>query len=327
MLETSARLLRLLSLLQQHRDWSGPQLADRLGVTVRTVRRDVDRLRELGYPVHATIGKVGGYRLGAGAAMPPLLLDDEEAVAVVVGLRTAANGTVAGIEETSVRVLAKLEQILPPRLRYRVSALDAATVAQHRPGAVVSAEALTTIAAACRDHQRLRMDYRSHDGTDTTRTVEPHRLVHAGRRWYLVAYDLDRADWRTFRVDRLRPRTPAGPRFSPREPPADDIGEYASWAVGVDRYRYQARFTMYAPTAQVAERVPADTGVVEAIDERTCSLRSGSNSLAGLALHVTLLGFDFTVHEPAELVEHFRTLHARIGHALGAPAEGGPPAG
>ncbi|WSA18310.1 WYL domain-containing protein [Streptosporangium subroseum] len=275
MLETSARLLRLLSLLQQHRDWSGPQLADRLEVTVRTVRRDVDRLRELGYPVHATIGNIGGYRLGAGAAMPPLLLDDEEAVAVVVGLRTAANGTVAGIEETSVRVLAKLEQILPSRLRYRVSALDAATVAQHRPGAVVSAEVLTTIAAACRDHQRLRMDYRSHDGTDTTRTVEPRKLVHAGRRWYLVAYDLDRADWRTFRVDRLRPRTPAGPRFSPREPPAGDIGEYASWAVGVDRYRYQARFTMYAPAAHVAERVPADAGVVEAVDERSCVLRAG----------------------------------------------------
>ncbi|GAA3021516.1 YafY family protein [Streptosporangium longisporum] len=327
MLETSARLLRLLSLLQQHRDWPGPQLADRLGVTVRTVRRDVDRLRELGYPVHATIGNVGGYRLEAGAAMPPLLLDDEEAVAVVVGLRTAANGTVAGIEETSVRALAKLERILPSRLRYRVSALDAATVAQHRPGAVVPAETLTTIAAACRDHQRLRMDYRDHDGTDTVRTVEPHRLVHAERRWYLVAYDLDRAGWRTFRVDRLRPRTPAGPRFTPREPPSGDIGGYASWAVGVDRYRYQARFTMHAAAAQVAERVPSDAGTVEAVDEHTCTLRAGSNSLDGLALYVTLLGFDFTVHEPAELVEHFGTLHARIGNAIGKRDENGPPAG
>ncbi len=320
MLETSARLLRLLSLLQQRRDWTGPQLAERLGVTVRTVRRDIDRLRELGYPVHATIGNVGGYRLGAGAAMPPLLLDDEEAVAVAVGLRTAANGTVAGIEETSMRVLAKLEQVLPPRLRYRVATLDAAIVAQHRPGAVVSAEALTTIAAACRDHQRLRMDYRSHDGTESTRTVEPYKLVHAGHRWYLVAYDLDRADWRTFRVDRLRTRTPAGPRFSPREPPADDIGGYASWAVGVGRYRHRARFTMYAPAARVAERVSAETGVIEAVDERSCTLWVGSDSLDGLALHVTLLGFEFTVHEPAELVERFGTLHARIGHALGPSA-------
>jgi predicted DNA-binding transcriptional regulator YafY len=326
MLETSARLLRLLSLLQHHRDWSGPQLASLLSVTVRTVRRDIDRLRELGYPVHATTGNTGGYRLGAGAVMPPLLLDDDEAVAVALGLRTAAGGTVAGIEETSVRALAKLEQILPPRLWHRVSLLGAATVAQHRPGAVVSAHLLTTIAAACRDHQRLRVDYRRHDGTDTTRTVEPYKLVHASRRWYLVAYDLDRADWRTFRVDRLRPWTPAGPRFTPRVPPADDVGAYASWAVGVARYRYQARFNMYAPASQVAERVPADAGVVEAVDERTCTLRAGSNSLDGLALHVALLGFDFTVDEPAELIEHFRTLHARIGHAIQTQREGGPPA-
>ncbi|GIH16959.1 helix-turn-helix transcriptional regulator [Rugosimonospora africana] len=322
MLETSARLLRLLSLLQQHREWPGPRLADKLGVTVRTVRRDVERLRELGYPVHATTGNTGRYRLGAGAVMPPLLLDDDEAVAVAVGLRTAASGTVAGIEDTSLRALAKLEQILPSRLRHRVATLGAVTVAQHQPGAEVSADLLTTIAAACRDHQRLRIDYRSHDGTDSMRTVEPHRLVHAGRRWYLVAYDLDRADWRTFRVDRLRPWTPAGPRFTPRVPPSDDIGAYASWSVGVGRYRYQARFTVYAPAAQVAQRVTPEAGVVEAVDDDKCTLRAGSNSLDGLALHVALLGFDFTVHEPAELVEQFRTLHARMGHAI-QPLPGG----
>ncbi|SHN44284.1 helix-turn-helix transcriptional regulator [Cryptosporangium aurantiacum] len=316
MLETSARLLRLLSLLQQQQDWSGPQLAERLGVTVRTVRRDVDRLRELGYPVHATIGNVGGYRLGAGTRMPPLLLDDEEAVAVAIGLSTAANGTVEGIEETSMRALSKLEQILPPRLRHRVSSLSAATVAANRPGAVVSAELMTTLAGACRDHQRLRIDYRSHDGTETIRLVEPHKLVHAGRRWYLVAFDVDRDDWRTFRVDRLRPWTPPGPRFTPRTPPDENIGAYASWAVGVQQYRYQGRFTMHAPADQVAARVPADTGLIEAIDENTCTLRSGSNSLDGLALHVTLLGFEFTVHEPPELVERFRTLHGRMGRAV-----------
>ncbi|GGL18223.1 DNA-binding transcriptional regulator [Sphaerisporangium melleum] len=326
MLETSARLLRLLALLQQRRDWSGPQLADRLGVTVRTVRRDVDRLRELGYPVHATIGNTGGYHLGAGAAVPPLLLDDDEAVAVAVGLRTAANGTVAGIEEASVRAMAKLEQVLPARLRYRVSALDAATVVHHRPAAVVSAELLTTVAAACRDHQRLRVEYRDHAGAGSTRTIEPHKLVHAGRRWYLVAYDLGRADWRTFRLDRLRPLSPAGPRFTPREPPSGDTGAYASWAVGVGRYRYQGRFTMYAPAAQVAARVPAETGLVEAVDERTCTLRAGSDNLDGLALHVTLLGFEFTVHEPAELVERFRTLQVRMAGAI-APADGGRTAG
>jgi len=266
MLETSARLLRLLSLLQQQRSWSGPQLAGRLGVTVRTVRRDVDRLRELGYPVHATVGNVGGYRLGAGASMPPLLLDDEEAVAVAVALRTAANTSVTGIEEISVRALTKLEQILPSRLRHRVSAFSTAAVSANRPVAVVSADLLTTLAAACRDHRRLRIDYRSHDGTESLRLVEPHRLVHAGRRWYLVAFDLDRDDWRTFRVDRLRPWTPPGPRFTPRTPPDEDISAYASWAVGVEQYRYQGRFTMHAPADQVAAKVPAEAGLVEAID-------------------------------------------------------------
>ncbi|WP_035858917.1 helix-turn-helix transcriptional regulator [Cryptosporangium arvum] len=316
MLETSARLLRLLSLLQQHQDWSGPQLADRLGVTVRTVRRDVDRLRELGYPVHGTVGNIGGYRLGAGSSMPPLLLDDEETVAVAVGLRTAANGSVAGIEETSVRALLKLEQLLPSHLRHRVSAFSASTVSANRPVAVVSADLLTTLAAACRDHQRLRIDYRSHDDTESLRQVEPHKLVHAGRRWYLVAFDLDRDDWRTFRVDRLRPWTPPGPRFVPRTPPDLDIGAYASWAVGVQQYRYQARFTMHAPAERVAAKVSAEAGLIEAIDDHSCTLRSGSNSLDGLAFHVTLLGFEFTVHEPPELIERFRVLRDRMSGAL-----------
>src|SRR6266545_2546717 len=215
MLETSARLLRLLSLLQARRDWSGPDLADRLGVSARTVRRDVERLRSLGYPVHATSGTAGGYRLGAGAALPPLLLDDDEAVAVAVGLRTAAGGSVAGIEETSVRALVKLEQVLPSRLRHRVNALWTSTVPVPVPGdgATVDAEVLTAIAGACRDHQRLRFDYRDHGGSASVRTVEPHRLVCWGRRWYLLAWDTDRNDWRTFRVDRLQPRTPTGYRL------------------------------------------------------------------------------------------------------------------
>src|SRR6266545_4142025 len=175
MLDTSARLLRLLSLLQARRDWSGADLADRLGVTPRTVRRDVDRLRHLGYPVHATPGTAGGYRLGAGAALPPLLLDDDEAIAVAVGLRTAAGGTVAGIEETSVRALAKLEQVLPARLRHRVSALQAVTVPLAGSGPTVDPGTLTLVAAACRDQQRLRFDYRHHDGTQSVRTTGPRR--------------------------------------------------------------------------------------------------------------------------------------------------------
>src|SRR6266496_5199270 len=195
-LRTSARLLRLLSLLQARRDWPGPELADRLGVTTRTVRNDVERLRGLGYPVHATPGVAGGYRLGAGAALPPLLLDDDEAVAVAIGLRTAAGGAVAGIEETSLRALAKLEQVLPARLRPRVGALHAATLSLGGGGPVIDAEVLTAIAAACRDHERLRFGYGDAQGADTSRSVEPLRLVHTGRRWYLVAFDLDRQDWR-----------------------------------------------------------------------------------------------------------------------------------
>src|SRR3954447_8122137 len=203
MLETSSRLLELLSLLQARREWSGAELADRLEVGVRTVRRDMERLRRLGYPVSATRGVAGGYRLGAGAQLPPLLLDEEEAVAVAVGLRTAASGGVAGIEKPAVRALGKLEQVLPKRLRRRVNALGAATVPYPVTGPRVDPETLAAIATAARDNERLRLAYRSHDGTATRRLVEPHRLVHTGRRWYLVAYDTDRADWRTFRVDRI----------------------------------------------------------------------------------------------------------------------------
>ncbi|GAA3305713.1 hypothetical protein GCM10020219_000730 [Nonomuraea dietziae] len=210
MLETSARLLRLLSLLQTHRDWSGGELAERLGVTSRTVRRDVERLRELGYPVHATQGSAG-YRLGAGAALPPLLLDDEEAVAVAVGLRSAAGGSVAGIEETSLRALTKLEQVLPSRLRHRVNTLHTATVRVGATGPAVSPDTLMTIADACRRHEGLRFDYASPRGGVTTRSVEPHSLVSFGRHWYLVAWDTDRDDWRTFRVDRLTPPHPVRP--------------------------------------------------------------------------------------------------------------------
>jgi predicted DNA-binding transcriptional regulator YafY len=315
MTDTSARLLRLLSLLQSRRDWSGADLAERLGVTARTVRRDVDKLRSLGYPVHANPGVAGGYRLGAGAALPPLLLDDDEAVAVAVGLRTAAGGSVAGIEETSLRALAKLEQLLPSRLRHRVSALEAVTVPMATGWATVDADALTTMALACRDHLRLPVTYRSPDGVESQRVLEPHRLVHSGRRWYLVAYDPGKHDWRTFRADRLVPRGPLGPRFAPREPP-EDAGTYASWSVSNAVYRYQARVTVHAPAAAVLERVTPTSAMVEAIDDRTCELRSGSNSLDALAVYIGLLGFDLTIHEPVELIDVMRALADRFTRAV-----------
>ncbi len=314
MLETSARLLRLLSLLQARADWSGPELAERLGVTTRTVRNDVERLRGLGYPVHASPGVGGGYRLGAGAALPPLLLDDDEAVAVAVGLRTAASGSVTGIEETSLRALAKLEQVLPSRLRHRVRAVQAATVEIPAGGPTVDAEVLTAIAGACRDQQRLRFDYRHHDGSSSVRTVEPHRLVHNRGRWYLVAWDTDREDWRTFRADRVRPRVPTGPRFTPRDPPDGDVVRHLLRGVGAATWRYRARVTVHAPAARLAARLPPAIGV-EAVDERTSVVSVGSDTPGMLAVYLGMLDADFEVVEPPELVEQLRTLADRYRRA------------
>jgi predicted DNA-binding transcriptional regulator YafY len=317
MLETSARLLRLLSLLQAHRDWSGSELAERLGVTTRTVRRDVDRLRELGYPVHAIQG-AAGYRLGAGSALPPLLLDDDEAVAVAVGLRTAAGGSVAGIEETSLRALTTLEQVLPSRLRHRVSTLQQATVrAGVAPGPQVSADTLMTIADACRRHEGLRFDYTSATGGETTRAAEPHSLVSWGRHWYLVAWDNDRDDWRTFRVDRLRPRTPNGPRFAPREPPHGDVVSYLSHQLSSQTWPHRAVVRLHESAEAVADRVWPGMGAVEAIDDTSCLLHLGSESPADLVWMVTSVDADFTVLDgPAELTEALRRFGDRCIRAI-----------
>ncbi|MDX3583752.1 YafY family transcriptional regulator [Streptomyces europaeiscabiei] len=318
MLETSARLLRLLSLLQAHREWSGADLADRLGVTARTVRRDVDRLRELGYPVNASPGTGGGYQLGAGAELPPLLLDDEEAVAVAVGLRSAAGQGIDGIGESSVRALAKLEQVLPNRLRRRVGALNAFTVPLLRGPqlSAVDPAVLTELANACRDAERLRFDYRDHGGTATRRTVEPHRLVCTERRWYLVAWDVDRADWRTFRVDRVTPRPPHGPRFVPREPPAEDLAAYVSQGVSTRVYASHAVVRLLVPLHEAAERISPSAGTLEAHDEHSCLLRTGAASLDVMAIHVMMTGVDFEVVEPAELTGAIRTLRDRLSAAL-----------
>ena len=311
MLETSARLLRLLSLLQTPRVWPGAELAERLGVSARTIRRDVDRLRYLGYTVHATAG-TPGYRLGAGAGVPPLLLDDDEAVAVAVGLGTAAVSGVAGIEETSVRALIKVEQVLPSRLRHRVGALRSAVVQLAKPATGVDPSVLTTIATAIRDGETVRFDYRPRDGAPDRRTAEPHRLVSSGRRWYLVAWDTERRDWRTFRVDRMRLRTPNGPRFTPREPPGGDVTRYVSEQISVYPYRYHGRFTVHAPALVVETRMPPTVATVEPAKDGTCVVRAGSNSLDELAVWVAQLGVAFEVHEPPELVDHIRSLGARL---------------
>jgi len=315
MVETSARLLRLLSLLQVKPEWSGADLADRLDVTPRTLRRDIAKLRGLGYPVHAEPGVAGGYRLGAGAALPPLLLDDDEAVAVALSLRTSAAHAVSGIGEASVRALAKLEQVLPARLRERAAAIGHATVPLTGPGPTVNADTLTTIARGCRHQERLEFGYRRRDGSLSARTVEPHRLVQAGYRWYLVARDLGRDDWRTFRADRIEQPRLTGMRFVPRDPP--DAAAFVARAVTTAPYRYQARVLVHAPAEVVADQVPPSVGVLEP-SGNGCVLTSGADSLDMLAFHIAAMDIDFTVLEPPELIERAAALATRLAKAASA---------
>jgi predicted DNA-binding transcriptional regulator YafY len=317
MSQTSSRLLELLSLLQGRRDWPGSELADRLEVSVRTIRRDIERLRQLGYPVGSLTGPGGAYRLRAGSAMPPLLLDDEEAIAIAVGLRTAARASVTGIEEIAVRALVKLEQVLPAHLRRRVSALGAATFTLPGAGPTVDPQDLTVIATACRDTERVRFAYRSRDGTDTSREVEPHALVNHGRRWYLLAWDRRREDWRTFRVDRLAKPASTGVRFSPRKLPAKDAATYVEQRIIGAPNRFEALVILHAAAEEVTSRVPAYWGVIEPIDARTCEYRTGDDDLGWLAVRIAMVGVDFEVREPPELIEHLRVLALRLMRAAG----------
>jgi predicted DNA-binding transcriptional regulator YafY len=315
-MDTSERLLKLLSLLQARPDWTGHELAERLRVTGRTVRNDVERLRRLGYPVHASPGVGGGYRLGAGAALPPLLLDDDEAVAVAVGLRTAAGGAVAGIEETSLRALVKLEQVLPSRLRHRVNALHSAMAAIPGGGPTVDPEVLSAIAAATKDRERLRFDYQHHDGSSSVRDVEPHRMVSWGRRWYLVAWDPGRQDWRTFRVDRMRPRLPSGPRFTPRKVPGGDVTAYVEKTVGQATWRYRARVLLHAPAEALAGRLPPAVDL-EPVDDRSCIATTGADDPYMLALYLGMLDVDFDLIDAPELARELRKLASRYTRAAG----------
>ncbi|WP_430479200.1 helix-turn-helix transcriptional regulator [Streptomyces sp. P11-1] len=340
---TPARLLKLLSLLQTPREWPGGELAERLDVTPRTIRRDIDRLRELGYPVEASRGSAGGYRLVAGAALPPLVLDDEEAVAIAVGLRAGAGHAIEGVDEASVRALAKLEQVLPARLRHRVSSLQNATVPLARgDGSTIDPRTLTTLASAATGQERLRFAYRSGDGTETRRQVEPYRLVSTGRRWYLVAYDLLREDWRTFRVDRVSEPFATGARFTPRPLPGESGGADGGGAEDAARYfarsmagrQPELRLDVWfaAPAEFVVARLPPTLGVPEPVpgpdgenpsgenSGNGCRLRSScTDSLEWVALRLALVDCEFTVQGPPELVEHLERLGARLTRAAGAP--------
>ncbi|MET7329504.1 YafY family protein [Nonomuraea sp. NPDC005650] len=317
---TESRLLALLSLLQTSREWPGGELAERLGVSRRTVRRDVERLRDLGYPVEATMGAAGGYRLVAGAAMPPLLLDDEEAVAIAVGLSTAARNPVQGIEEASVRALAKLEQVLPSRLRYRVRSLGGATVPLPvEGGPQVDPEGLTMLAAAVANRERVRFGYRANDGTSSERLVDPYRLVVAGRRWYLLGHDHDRDDWRIFRIDRIADLRATGARVVPREPPFGDAAAYVAEKLYSLALTYEAVVTLQTRPTEVIRAL----GEVAPIDGGRCRLRMHGDTLDWLAFRLLGLGCEFEVHEPSELAAHLHALAARLTRAAGTPAPEG----
>jgi len=317
MSETASRLLELLSLLQARRDWPGTELAGRLGVSSRTIRRDIERLRALGYPVDSLTGPAGGYRLQAGTAMPPLLLDEDEAIAIAVGLRTAARASVTGIEETAIRALVKLEQVLPAHLRRRVAALGAATVSSPPGGPTVDPQQLTTIGAACRDRECLRFAYESRDGTATRREVEPHALVNRGRRWYLVAWDRGKGDWRTFRVDRLTRAAATGARFTPRELPAKDAAAYVEQSLAGAFSRFEARVTVHVPAEEARRRLRFVGGTLTPIDEHTCDYRVSDDDVEWLALRLAMLGAEAEIHEPPELIASVRELAGRLSRAAG----------
>ena len=317
MANTSSRTLRLLSLLQTHRYWPGAELADRLEVSVRTLRRDVDRLRDLGYPVEAHRGVDGGYQLAAGAAMPPLVLDDEEAVALAVGLQAAAQGGVAGVAEASVRALAKVVPVMPPRLRRRVDALRTATVpATFSGGPTVDPGVLTTLAQACRDGERLEFGYAAADGVRSERLVEPFRMVPLGRRWYLVAYDLHRHDWRSFRLDRLAGPRPTGARFRPRDLPAADAAEFVRSRLQNQAWPHDVEVLVELPADVAAARVGRWVTVEDAGEGRS-RMRMNTDSLDWAAFAVGALEAEVTVVSPPELRAHLRRWGGRFVRAAG----------
>ena len=282
---TTHRVLTLLGLLQAQPAWTGGELSERLNVTVRTIRNDVERLRQLGYPVEAQGGVGGGYRLGAGATLPPLLLDDEEAVALAVSLRTAAGAGIGGVEESALRALGKLDQVLPVRLRRRVSALSESIATAGHTGAVaIDADLLVTISAASRDHETLRFRYRTHAGDAQQRNVEPHHLVHLGRFWYLVAWDRERDAWRSFRLDRFEGKPRTDRRFAPRPAPAGGFGAYVSRSRSVARDRWQAEVVLHGPLSELRQKIPPRYGTLEELQPDRCLLRAGADWLGALAV-------------------------------------------
>lgn len=316
MLETSARLLQLLSLLQIRREWTGQALAERMEVTERTVRRDIGKLRTLGYPINASPGVAGGYQLGAGAALPPLLLDDNEAIAVALGLGTVAAGPVAGVGEASVRALAKLEQVLPARLRPKFAALKASISTIAGPASAVDPTVLTALSTGIAARRVQDFTYQASDGASTRRSVEPYRLVDSGPRWYLVAWDLGKEDWRTFRVDRMASVPEARQRFAHRPLPATDLAAYVQEATTRSPYRYDLHVRIHAPVNMVAERIGASTAQLEC-DGGATMVRMGWDSLEDPLAELAAFGWEFDILAPARLRDAARAMAERLGRAAG----------
>lgn len=312
-LGTTERVLTLLGLLQQRQVWTGPELADRLGVTPRTVRRDVDRLRTLGYQIRASQGV--GYQLGPGQDLPPLLLDDEEAIATAVSLLAGAGGGVASAGDAAVRALTKLDRVLPTRLRHEVRALSSTVESFGGGRSPVDAEVIMTLARACRDEVEAGFDYPS-GGEVRRRRVEPYRLVASDRRWYLLAFDLDRDDWRSFRVDRMTDVSARTWRFRPRQAP--DAAAYVQEAVASRVYPHQARFLVHASADTVRAQLPASAAVVRRRGSDRCEVLSGAGSLDFVVMHVLLLGHDFEVLDPPELRDRCSALAAKLLAAGGS---------
>jgi len=324
MLPATARVLRLLALLQIQREWPGTELADRLEITGRTVRRDVERLRQIGYVIDASSGPGGGYRIGAGTTTPPLLLDDDESVAVAMALGTAASSG-AENDEVALRVLAKLDQLLPRRLRRRLSALPAVTVTLADPRTAVSLRVLSTMASACRDRVEVRFRYQDGQGTATLRRAEPMRLVHTGYRWYLAAWDLGRDDWRTFRIDRIDRASPVtvGDGFVPREPP-EDFATFVARSIRTQPSRYRGRFLIPGTPAEIRAHVPEWLGLVEPYNDTHALLTIGGDSYDAVVGQLVLTGLEFTLLDPPEMAAAIGAVAARLTCPPARAASSGP---
>ncbi|MCV7177507.1 helix-turn-helix transcriptional regulator [Mycolicibacterium sphagni] len=315
MSQTTSRLLQLLGLLQSRRVWSGEELSDRLGVTTRSVRRDVERLRELGYPVHASTGHGGGYQLGAGAALPPLLLDSDEAVAMAVCLRLAAGGSVAGVGEAALRALTKLDQVMPSRLRSQVAAvLDTTVTLTPESDSPVDPEVLMTLARACRDREHVDADYVDRAGSPSSRRLEPYQLVTTGRRWYLLAFDRDRDDWRSLRLDRMAQVRAKGTTFTAR--PAPDAAEYVRRAITTSPYRYVTRVRYHAAKDVMAQHFSPASVTIEDDGPDTCVVVTGADDPRTLVLYLAMPGVAFEVLESDAVADRALAMSALLADAV-----------